>query len=85
MSAVPRITSPILPWTSRYTWHVEGGLPHPQFTYDAHPDEAAAERVAQFMLRADTPNGGSRLRLVEVHVKGPKEAYSGWRRIEPRA
>lgn len=84
MTAVPRTTS-TYPWMCRYTWLVEGGLPHPEFTYDTHADEAAAERVAMFMLDADTPNGGSRLRLVEVHVKGPEGADSGWRRIEPRS
>ena len=83
MNTVPS-TSSTHPWTCRYTWHV-GALPHPQFTYDTHADEVAAERVAQFMLQADTPSCGSRLRLVEVHVKGPEGADSGWRRIEPRS
>lgn len=84
MTTDPR-TSSSRPWTCRYTWHVEGGLPHPQFTFDNHADQAAAERVAQFMLQSDTRNSGSRLRLVEVHVKGPEGADSGWRLVEPRS
>ena len=73
-----------LPWKSRYTWAVANGLTHPKFSYDHHPDAKTAEHAASLMLRAHAQHGSVSLALHEVHVKGPGDAETSWRRIELR-
>ena len=68
------------PWRSRYTWDVRKGLTHPQFTYDFHPNAEAAEFAASLMLRAQALQSSASIALREVHVKGPEDEESGWRR-----